>query len=167
MSNNIFKQSLLVLALATGSIGVVNAEILPNCSQATGEINEAIVHLDDAYGLVEELSLNDRFKARMELRRAIGDITSARVALADCGILPLSLDLADFDFNLVDPFQLLIDLEIVVSNGNITNEKVLKAARLLTEYALAETHGVDDADALNNIAIAIALLEWVDANPGL
>ncbi len=165
MINKILKKMLLVFVLAAGSIGLANAGItIPNCSQASGEINAAIVHLDDAYNLIEELNLKARYKARMELRRAIVDITGAQVALADCGILPLSLDLADFDFSLVDPFQLLIDLEIVVSNGNITNETALKAARLLTEYALAETRGVDDGDALNNILIAVALLEWIDAN---
>lgn len=165
MINNVLKKIIFVFVLVAGSVGVANAGItIPNCSQASGEINAAIVHLDDAYHLIEELNLKARYQARMQLRHAIVDITGARVGLADCGILPVSLELADFDFSLVDPFQLLIDLEIVVGDGNITNEAVLKAARLLTEYALAETYGVDDGDALNNILIAVALLEWVDAN---
>lgn len=160
-----FKKIIFFFVLVAGSVGIANADItIPKCNQASGEINAAIIHLDNAYHLIEEVNLQARYQARMQLRHAIVDITGARVGLADCGILPVSLELADFDFSLVDPFQLLIDLEIEVGDSNVTNEVVLKAARQLTKYALAETRGVDDGDALNNILIAVALLEWVDAN---
>jgi len=162
---NKIKSGIIGFALAIGVSGFANAGIsIPDCGDANGEINGAIVHLDTGHDYIEKLGLHNRFKGRKELRKAVVDITGARVALADCGILPVGLDLADFDFSVIDPFQLLVDLEIDLDGGNITNMHVLRAARILAEHAILESYGADDGDALNDIFTAIILLEWVQGN---
>jgi len=162
---NKIKGGIIGLALAIGVSGFANAGIsIPECDDVNGAINGALNHIDVANHDINHVGIHRRPKQRMQLRKAIVNITGARVALADCGILPVRLELEGFDFSLFDPFQVMVDLGIDVSHGNITNEHALRAARMLTGHAILESYGPTDLDAKLELHMATHLLEWVQCN---
>ena len=159
---NKIKSGIIGFALAIGVSGVANAGFLvPACEEASDKIDKALVRIDDANRNINHVGVHRRPIERMKLRKAIISITNARVALADCGVLPVRLELEDFDLSLFNPFEVMVDLGIASDEGNISNEAALRAARILTGHAILESYGPTDLDSKLELHMATHLLEWV------
>lgn len=152
------------VALTIGMIGAVNAGNRAMCSEVPEKIDSAVMHLDSGNALLEEFSFRERREGRRELRQAVRDIFYAQRALAECGLLPVDLAIEEFVFGWIDPLEFSFDLELYEIDGQLTNEAVLSAARLLALRSIKESYGTDDGDAKHEIDLAITLLLKVEAN---
>ena len=170
-------KKILTLLVCIASIGIViglnpntiRAEDEPVCEmnaceyleEAVGLLGQAYLSLDGATGWDVGLKI----KARRALMKANYKITLAKLELAKCGLFGIEIDV-EFDFNLVDPFMILIDFEIERGEGNLTREILLTAAKVVLLDAELETIGLDPEDALDEIVKAKRLIDSVMADIG-
>ena len=122
------------------------------------------MNLYSGNALLEEFSFRERREGRRELRQAVRDIFYAQRALAECGLLPIDLVVEEFVLGWTDPLEFSFDLELYEVDGQLTNEAVLSAARLLSLRSIKESYGTDDGDAKHEIDLAISLLLQVYDN---